>query len=295
MSCIAVVVTFNRLDLLKDTLKSLSGQTRPLDQIVVVNNGSTDGTAEWLETHDDLDVVTQENVGGAGGFKTGMQRAFQAGAEWIWVMDDDVAPASNALQRLLEKKHISDCLMPQRVYLDGTPCWWGHVFDLRKRSVVFGTRPREQDPNKDCCFVNTGCFEGMLIHRRVIEKVGLPDERFFISWDDTIYGLLVSRVTNLVVVRDATIVRAKTYEEQKKVSPLFAYYHFRNFHLVGEYYSKLSGGKTYGLWGHLKYLLGAAFFLRKCWLESRSTFPAVTKAVRGGIIDSYRRKVGRSH
>jgi len=295
LGCVAVVVTYNRLELLKKTLKGIRAQTCPLDAIVVVNNGSNDGTREWLEQQRELTVINQENVGGAGGFKQGMQHAFEQGAEWIWVMDDDVIPERNTLERLLARHGISHCLMPTRNYSDGSRCEWGHVFDLRKRSVVFGSRPREQDEGKEFVFVNTCCFEGMLIHRSIIEKVGFPDERFFLSWDDTVYGLMVSRVTNPVVVRDALMVRAKTAHEARRISPVFSYYHFRNFHLVEEYYRTLSGGEGYGIRGHLKYVAGSFLFLRKCWKSSRDTFFPVFKAVFRGMRDSYRGTTGCSH
>ena len=84
MKVIAVVVTYNRLELLQRTVACLQGQTRPLDALLVVNNGSTDGTAEWLATQDDsLHVITQTNTGGSGGFHTGIREAFIQEADWI--------------------------------------------------------------------------------------------------------------------------------------------------------------------------------------------------------------------
>ncbi|RZK13649.1 MAG: glycosyltransferase, partial [Hymenobacter sp.] len=74
----AVVVTFNRLADLKKCLDTLREQTRPLDTIFVINNGSTDGTDEWLATQPDLRVTTQANLGGAGGFATGIDTAYKA-------------------------------------------------------------------------------------------------------------------------------------------------------------------------------------------------------------------------
>ena len=83
MNIIAVVVTYNRIELLKRTVRCLQ-QNKPGSSIVVVNNGSTDATAEWLKTQSGLTVINQANVGGSGGFYTGMQYAYQAGADWIW-------------------------------------------------------------------------------------------------------------------------------------------------------------------------------------------------------------------
>ena len=65
MKIYAIVVTYNRLELLKKSIGALHRQQR-LDQIVVVNNGSNDGTEEWLDGQQDLHVIHQENVGGSG-------------------------------------------------------------------------------------------------------------------------------------------------------------------------------------------------------------------------------------
>ena len=64
MRVIAVVVTYNRLELLKRNISCLR-KNEPLSGIVVVNNGSTDGTAEWLAGEPSLHVISQENVGGS--------------------------------------------------------------------------------------------------------------------------------------------------------------------------------------------------------------------------------------
>ena len=74
---IAVVVTFNRLQLLQRVILSLQKQSVAINKIIVVNNGSTDGTKEWLDGQSELHVIHQENVGGSGGFYRGIQEASQ--------------------------------------------------------------------------------------------------------------------------------------------------------------------------------------------------------------------------
>ena len=77
MNIIAVVVTYNRMELLKRNIRCLQ-QNKPISSIVIVNNGSTDGTTEWLAAQEGLTIINQTNVGGAGGFYTGIQYAYQA-------------------------------------------------------------------------------------------------------------------------------------------------------------------------------------------------------------------------
>ena len=98
---IAVVVTYNRLNLLQRVVGALKGQSRKLDKIYIINNGSTDGTKEWLDVQTGLNVIHQENVGGSGGFYRGIQEASKEKCDWIWCMDDDVFPRENCLETLL--------------------------------------------------------------------------------------------------------------------------------------------------------------------------------------------------
>ena len=105
MKIIAVVVTYNRLELLKRSMDCLR-QNKPLSAIIVVNNGSTDGTREWLDKQDDLTVIHQSNVGGSGGFYTGIEAAYAQNADWIWCMDDDVFPRADCLENYWKVKSL---------------------------------------------------------------------------------------------------------------------------------------------------------------------------------------------
>src|SRR5512139_592821 len=96
----AVVPTYNRKMLVRDCLKALVGQTRSLDAIIVVDNGSTDGTAEMLaaEFPQARCMHVPEPCGSAGGFNKGIELAYHLGYDWIWLMDNDAVPASDALE-----------------------------------------------------------------------------------------------------------------------------------------------------------------------------------------------------
>ena len=98
----AVVITYNRLDLLKEVLESVGRQTLKPAKIIVINNGSTDGTKEWLASQSDLHVIVQENTGSSGGQYTGIKTAYDLGFDWIWTMDDDVIHTPHCLEKLFE-------------------------------------------------------------------------------------------------------------------------------------------------------------------------------------------------
>ena len=108
----AVVVTYNRIKLLKECIQSIRTQTRMPEEVIVVNNNSTDGTLEWLNEQKDLTVITQQNLGGAGGFHTGIKTAYEKGYDWVWCMDDDGLPEINALKNLLDNNHTSQIRGP---------------------------------------------------------------------------------------------------------------------------------------------------------------------------------------
>ena len=104
ISC--VVVTYNRLELLKENIKSLLNQTYAPNKIYIINNCSTDGTAGYLaqfNNHNKITVVNlPKNIGGAGGFNHGTKLAVKEGAGYVWLMDDDTIPEPDALEHLVK-------------------------------------------------------------------------------------------------------------------------------------------------------------------------------------------------
>lgn len=108
----AVIVTFNKLNLLKECLDGLLNQKdiQGIDlQIYVVDNDSTDGTREFLmncESHLEQihTIFNSENIGGAGGFYTGIKAAMKNDVDYLWLMDDDTIPDLTALSCLIQAK-----------------------------------------------------------------------------------------------------------------------------------------------------------------------------------------------
>src|SRR3954454_5726681 len=87
-----VVVTFNRADLLGRTLDGLAAQTHEPDAVIVVDNASTDHTRALLDAHRGLAlqrIHLDSNTGGSGGFRAGVEAAYEQGFDRIWLMDDD--------------------------------------------------------------------------------------------------------------------------------------------------------------------------------------------------------------
>ena len=98
----AIVVTYNRRELLVECLEKLQAQTRPPDRILVVDNASTDDTLELLSKREGVDVLALDtNGGGAGGFEAGLREARRAGHDWYWLLDDDTFAEPDCLEQLL--------------------------------------------------------------------------------------------------------------------------------------------------------------------------------------------------
>lgn len=235
----AVVVTFNRLGLLKECLEGIRSQTRAVDKIIIVDNNSTDGTREWLKTveSDNVEIIFQENLGGAGGFHTGMKIAYAQGYDWMWLMDDDVEPDRQCLGVLLSYSHMSQCLHPVKIYSDGVILEWEYVINPAN-----GKKARLGNYSFKCgkehCFVNVGNFEGMLVSREIVSKIGFPNPDYFIAEDDTEYGFLAGMHTDVSYIANAVLYRKKTSVEDEILSPLFLYYVIRNRHLLRAVFKK---------------------------------------------------------
>src|SRR5215469_5963842 len=197
----AVVVTFNRKELLRRCLHSLLQQTRPLDCILVVDNASTDGTLSLLDAEFPFlkQLRLNKNIGGAGGFRAGMQWAYDHDYEWVWVMDDDIEVLPECLDTMLTWQHIGDVIQVRKQLPSG-PLVWEGIWDASMASAITYVRDVSFANGKKWTAVQYCNFEGALIRRIVIERAGLPDERYFIAGDDTIYGFVASLYSRVIYV-----------------------------------------------------------------------------------------------
>ncbi|GIV40180.1 MAG: rhamnosyltransferase [Thermonema sp.] len=180
---IAVVVTYNRLELLKQCIEALRKQSHPLEGILVVNNGSTDGTSEWLAEQKDIYAVHQENLGGAGGFYTGFAEALKQNVDWVWAMDDDCIAHPEALQALVQQADDPNniyCSVAVDAQKPEQLCWITKDIDGRKIKDVkqLGEQPIE---------VSGVPFLAIFLSTVLIKRIGFPIKEFFIWGDDTEY------------------------------------------------------------------------------------------------------------
>jgi len=239
-SVAVVIVTFNRADLLARMLDGLTAQTRPPDAVYVVDNASTDHTRTVLQRHDLPLRVThlEDNLGGAGGFHLGVKKAYEAGHDRIWLMDDDVVPAPECLAVLMDQDE--PCLAAVREDVAGRLVEKAAVhFDLRnplairpKRATVDATyADRSAMPER--VGLENVAFEGFMFRREVVDAIGLPDASFFIFYDDVDFAVRARRAGfRIWGIRDAVLVRQLDFDQQHDMAGWKGFYMFRNLFVV---------------------------------------------------------------
>ena len=240
----AVVATFNRRALLAECLDALLAQTEPISEIIVVDNASTDGTAEMLSSVYSgrvTQVRNPENLGGAGAFSRGLRLAYGKGHKWFWIMDDDCRPAPSALEGLLEVAARNQRALYGPRVLDaqtGAPGWEFRSWE----DAAGGLLP-----------IPSVAFNGLLVSRDVVASIGFPLSRLWVYGDDVEYSLRARAkgypafiVYESVVYhptpetyRWARIGRRFLISFPKFRSPDRAYYHIRNWTFIIARYSHL--------------------------------------------------------
>lgn len=201
----AIVVTYNRKELLKECLEGIFAQTRPVQGIVLIDNASIDGTPEmlkglgFLEELTTIDAGTEvnrtlcartrdgndlklhylrmaKNEGSSGGFYEGIKRGYEIGFDRLWIMDDDCMPERECLAILFDELSENECGAPLKVTKDNRPVSTVPVnFQMRGKKIEIYHLP----------------FNGMLVSRKIIQQIGYPRREFFIDRDDTEYNLRI--------------------------------------------------------------------------------------------------------
>ena len=203
----AVVVTYNRLPLLRQCLAALTAQTAQGLTIFLIDNASTDGTAEAIRAMDLPNLVyrnTGKNLGGAGGCAYGVREAALAGYDALWLMDDDTLPTPTALEALLQADRALQgrygWLSSRALAPDGTD----QPMNLQR------VTPYKDLPNFDGERIPAvmASFVSLFLRTETVRQYGLPIAEFFIWSDDWEYTRRISRVQPCYVVPASWVVHA---------------------------------------------------------------------------------------
>jgi rhamnopyranosyl-N-acetylglucosaminyl-diphospho-decaprenol beta-1,3/1,4-galactofuranosyltransferase len=201
-----VVVTYNRRDLLDRCLDHLERQSRPPENILVVDNASTDGTAELLATREGVEVLRlPENAGGAGGFERGIERASAAGYEWIWVLDDDTFADERCLETLLAGVERA----PRRPSVMTSVVRWrdGSLHPMNRPWLRLVPRgPYAEAVAAGLAPIRAATFVSTMVHRDAVARHGLPPGHYFVWLDDIQYTARILREGDGYIVPESTAV-----------------------------------------------------------------------------------------
>ncbi|GAF41045.1 glycosyltransferase [Agrilactobacillus composti DSM 18527 = JCM 14202] len=244
----AVIVTFNKIELFKECLAAIRAQTTPVSHIVVVDNHSSDDTPNYLAAQSDIiNYRTAKNLGGAGGFNTGMKQFMtQTQDDLVWIMDDDTIPEPTALEELLAGANIA----PDFGFLCSNVKWTDNNPTLMNIPNVDRTGWNDI-AEKGLIKVESASFVSVMIPRTVVAQIGYPITDFFIWGDDLEYTL---RITTTVLHKAAYFVpdsicihkmgsngRVDILTEKDPNRLNRFYYNYRNLY----YISKKQGGRYF--------------------------------------------------
>lgn len=202
---IAVIVTYNRKELLKECINALLDQDYKNCDILIVDNASIDGTQKYISKELSNKKVhyvnTGSNLGGAGGFNYGIKEAYKMGYDYIWIMDDDCIVHNDSLTQLLnadEKLNGNYGFLSSKVlWKDDSLC----VMNKQKKTFSKWFKNFESDLSK----ISMASFVSLFLKKEIVKELGLPIKEFFIWTDDWEYTRRISRKYNCYYVGNSIV------------------------------------------------------------------------------------------
>ncbi|MBR2801048.1 MAG: glycosyltransferase [Erysipelotrichaceae bacterium] len=246
----ALVVTYNRKELLQECLTAILSQTFAVNSVLVINNCSSDGTEELFKEGGPFCqekiafLTTEKNLGGAGGFAYGFEKARDY--DRLWIMDDDTIPTETALEELLKAEASlteRPGFLASAVY--GPKGEAMNVPVLDRRPSENGYEDWYRHLSDSLIKVRSATFVSLLISAEAVRKMGLPIAEYFLWGDDTEYTTRLSRYygdsylcgKSTVIHKRANAKRLSilTEEDPKRIGTFF--YLYRNSLLTAKKYN----------------------------------------------------------
>lgn len=201
---IAVVVTYNRKELLKKSITAIINQDYTNCDVLIIDNASTDGTKEYisdlLENNRVHYINTGLNLGGAGGFNYGLKEAYKMNCDYMWIMDDDCIPHFDSLKELMK---FSNKLNNEFGFLSSKVLWKdGSLCTMNKQKRTKWKKVKKYD---DIQKIQYASFVSLFIKSSIVKKYGLPYKEFFIWSDDWEYTRRISKYENCYYVPNSVV------------------------------------------------------------------------------------------
>jgi len=288
MEFVALIVTYNRLRKLKMALAAYDDQTRPVDKIIVVDNGSDLETKLYLkeweqkETKSKKIIVTlNPNIGGSGGYYYGMKKAIELGFDWLWLADDDAYPHKDVFEKLENKiENSSYKVFCGKVYNNNT-IQYDHRKTVNKGLLkVKEIDSKKDDYEKEAFDVDIFSFVGCCLSFEVVKSCGLSCKEYYIWCDDVEYSYRIRKNYKILCIPSVEIYH--DCDESNGHISWKSYYGNRNrLDLCKRHFSKLQ------------------FYYEVCIIKLRIlknffTNKNVYKLLRSSYIDYKRHRFGMS-
>lgn len=205
-----VIVTYNREKLLRECVDNVGRQTAAPDSIIIVNNASTDNTSNYLEKLNNKDgrfdiMNLPHNIGGAGGFAKGIERALHKNVDCILLIDDDAMIAIDYMEQILRSRQHNT----QYKAFAGTLKTDGEIDTFHRRNLqrtgLMSKNCKEQEYRQPCFVCDIASFCGMVLDMELVRQIGLPHAEYFIWYDDTEYSLRICQHSKFLIVTAAEI------------------------------------------------------------------------------------------
>ena len=241
---VAVVVTYNRKELLKECIEELT-KNQEID-FMIIDNASTDGTADMVKnyTSDKLFYVnTGENLGGAGGFNFGIKEALKHdNYDYIWIMDDDTIVHEDSLEKLVEKAEL---LNGEFSFLSSVALWKDETLcNMNIQKTSYKTIEHYSEILKGILYIDYASFVSCFINVKSIKEVGLPIKEFFIYGDDMEYTMRLNTHKPGYLVPDSIVTHKMNSNEGINIVDADAsrieryFYNYRNLLFIYKKYDK---------------------------------------------------------
>lgn len=196
----AVVVTHNRTALLLECVAALQAQTQVLGGIIIIDNAGKDNVSSlFAEKSEGCPIHVfrlPENIGGAGGFHEGIKKAHELGFEYVWLMDDDTEPMSDALEKLCSHvRKLPEIEQAKFGFVCSKIVWTDnsvHRMNLPQIAPLVGKRAFNDWEHIGLLRVNACSFVSVLVAISAVRTIGLPLKEMFIWGDDVeFFGRMV--------------------------------------------------------------------------------------------------------
>ena len=213
---VAVVVTWNRRELLTEALAALRAQRHGLAATVVVDNASTDGTAQLLAGEQGLDVVSlRQNTGGAGGFAVGMEQALTHAPDLVWLLDDDTIPTPDAVGELVAAWEGYEPGGPRPTVLASKVVWTDgrdHPMNTPRPKPGASAAERRAAARVHAVPVRSASFVSIACDAATVRERGLPLADYFLWNDDFEYSTrLIRGRAGLYVPRSVVVHKTRVF------------------------------------------------------------------------------------